>query len=832
MNSKKIILTIAAVLATGILFASQTLAAPVVTGGQVNLSGATLFKNFFNAPASTNDFNDMNGDGIKGFDYYNIDTPQQLAENWPYDTYWLIQYRATGSGSGLADLLNFYDKAPSTDRPWVDSASNFSPPTDNSYANRGQFGNIAGVMGIGNPANPGGYPVDPCSIDIGIMDVPTTWFVQQSGTPNWKAKPLGAGYGTMNLTSANQTSQGNKVKTLTNHRGKTFNLNLSSPDANTIYDSQIAWVAIAYCANPGTGITSANITQQQLQYLYTTGRMPSGENLVAATRDSGSGTRNAAMNSIGVDPSWGRGENTGKKSQDPNITMLGSTQQPCNLDSTGVMKAEMANRRLAVGYMGITDAAPAATISQFDILNLKKIGATSFVRPYLSAILNNSDPSTGWQIGGNETMVTVGDPNTVNSHPHMRNQYAAQYIMNVRLSVAEFAKTAGSDPNWYMPGDYMAGAYFLAQALDAVSSSSDPTQFVTNPVQNVALKNWILGNNTLSVPSTLAGAGKIPTRVALTAPAHYSDGRQSTYLSSDGSTVLTGGQPLNNRNRVIGDFSFDGKRNINDIDRMMMAFNSPRTFGNTEPNRLGEDGWACTEILGDFNGDGSFTDADIRYFADGLAIDPATGKLNRATGFTKVDQAWTAAYAAADVNHPTAGNFFNITLAPSLGRAYLANSGWSRADIAGKAGVAITPGSSPVGSDGKIDAQDIDYLNYILRGGIKAAATGQTLAANPAVRTLSWNFADANNAPYIDLSCDMNGDLKVDSTDIDYAVQTVLGTQYGDVNLDGKVDFKDFAILAQNFGTAGGWAKGDTNGDGFVDLSDMVLMQQNWLFGH
>jgi len=72
-----------------------------------------------------------------------------------------------------------------------------------------------------------------------------------------------------------------------------------------------AYLPIAFIASQGTGLK--NVTQNDLEYLYLTGRMPGGENLYACTRDSGSGTRNAAMNSLGFDPSWGRGDNMGTK---------------------------------------------------------------------------------------------------------------------------------------------------------------------------------------------------------------------------------------------------------------------------------------------------------------------------------------------------------------------------------------------------------------------------------------------------------------------------------------------------------------------------------------
>ena len=54
-------------------------------------------------------------------------------------------------------------------------------------------------------------------------------------------------------------------------------------------------------------------------------------------------------------------------------------------------------------------------------------------------------------------------------------------------------------------------------------------------------------------------------------------------------------------------------------------------------------------------------------------------------------------------------------------------------------------------------------------------------------------------------------------------------TRYGDINLDGKVDFKDLVILSRNYGAAGTtWAQGDLNYDSKTDFSDLVLLSRNY----
>ena len=299
----------------------------------------------------------------------------------------------------------------------------------------------------------------------------------------------------------------------------------------------------------------------------------------------------------------------------------------------------------------------------------------------------------------------------------------------------------------------------------------------------------------------------------------YSDGvtgANSYYLASDGSHLAYGGN-LNNRNKIMGDFDNDGKRDIGDIHDMMVAFSNPRGF-----ETAGGGTGVSPEIIGDFTADGNFTTDDIRYFADGLAVvDPVSKQVNRAVGFALVDQSWTAALAALDGNHPTAGNFFNTTLAHGT---YQAGSGWSKVDVATHNWRTTNPqiGYAP-SADGTVDACDIDYIYYIQRGGLKAKAFGQTLAANCTSwqKVMNWNNLD--DAVWMDLTCDLNGDMKVDIEDVRNIVVTILGTHFGDANLDGVVDATDIAIVTAHLGQQGGWAQGDIDGDGWVTQCDLDI---------
>lgn len=57
------------------------------------------------------------------------------------------------------------------------------------------------------------------------------------------------------------------------------------------------------------------------------------------------------------------------------------------------------------------------------------------------------------------------------------------------------------------------------------------------------------------------------------------------------------------------------------------------------------------------------------------------------------------------------------------------------------------------------------------------------------------------------------------------------GTQRGDIDLDGDVDFADFFALSANFGaTDAVWSDGDLDGDGTVAFADFLILSQNFGF--
>ena len=96
--------------------------------------------------------------------------------------------------------------------------------------------------------------------------------------------------------------------------------------------------------------------------------------------------------------------------------------------------------------------------------------------------------------------------------------------------------------------------------------------------------------------------------------------------------------------------------------------------------------------------------------------------------------------------------------------------------------------------DGDIDANDIDLL----------------------ARTM-------NNDP-ADRRFDLNRDGELNAGDMDTLIHDILGTEYGDANLDGRVDELDAKPVRDHFFQfVTGWSHGDFNFDGRVDGSDFNI---------
>ena len=790
-------------------------------GQEVSITGATLFEPFFRSTAAGNDVIDVDNDGLTTVFPTSVDTL------WTSDggnSGLNLQYRAIGSGNGFQELIDYGSvNGPGTDWATLDGINGGAP----NNRNGSQGVSIATFSG-------------PAIADISTTDVPTTWFVTDTRPgANWNNAPFtgGAptpGYGNNPAVSNAVTTptgdalqaggQSNKLKSLTptsNSPGSTT-LTLDTSLPNAVYQTPIALAPIAFIANAGAAVDSdystdaadGNIKKTELQHLFVSGRMTTGENLVAITRDSGSGTRNGAMNSIGVDPSYGVGDNVGLRNRGSSspastgsLDTPGPDYIPTNKNSSSRLENTVQATRLGVSYNGIVgNAGPESAANEYEILNVANDldtgwDGSSYVRPIMQQIASaagnnvifNGDPNTGHQIGAVQTLSTIGNPfaGTIivatdgtarfddaanalagekvfdptvnfasrdNTGDAMADPTAALWVRNLIQSIDDFVAVPTNVENVGTPGEALASSFALTSAAQALGTDDNPGVYIANPNENTDLQAAsVLPTETIDA-SYGGDAGSVPFRDT---SATYSDGLSANYITNAGAavaygTTIAGGSV----NAIAGDFDANGVRDTADIDDLVVAYEAADAGTR---NTLAQSDQVL-EIIGDFDADGNFDLDDVRYGADGLFNRGRAGDtLDRKQNFIDVD-------AAA-----TGGNIFGTTLA--TGKSYV--DGDSRGDVAGSG--LESPGWAPQGWDGVVNGLDIDYV-------------WDQFVNNDFITDGAANWADLDEAVGFDLSADMTGDLIVNDLDITEIVEEILGTVIGDVNLDGSVTQADLDI--------------------------------------
>ncbi len=772
-------------------------------------------------------------------------------------------------------------------------------PSDKSRINTVQYYDPgSGGICLGGPAglSPDAECPDTCAyvcaktVDGASADVPITWTVrkgpddQAAQIAAFDRKPNDIGYG-QNPTLSWDTGFKQSLKTLgfdVNRNGafdaplESLNFDTADPDCRTVYDNFVAYSPVSVIANPGTGIPDGEVLWSDLQYLWLTGRFSTGENLIGVTRDSGSGTRNTAMNALGIDPSWGRGDNLGTKQSSSDFTNIGPGTQPTNCGGSSVLENSVQNRRLGIGYTGIAGSSRSAADSasgRYEVLAVKNdvFGTESadYVFPTRDTVLLNDDPDTGWRIAALQTFASLGnangnrldkDPLFDPSVPPINNQPYAEFLLNLLDSQAAFDPDF-PDQQFFMPGQETARQFLLTVGPERIPTVDDPTDFVVNVLKNQDLQNWErdnvdFGSGDICVNAgcaTVSGnpcpwgcinpAGRTPTRVLdpdFAVDDRYSDGKGPSavgngycYVDLSGApaaATVTAGTNLSLRNRVAGDFNCNDLRDGGDAEQMVVATLGPRGWQQALPA-------ACTpvdargmnydmpipEVIGDYNGDGNLDKEDWRYWMDGLHLN-AQGNVDRAE-------------AAALIDDAIISNFGTAFLPWGLSSTDRWPAPAPQADCGLTDPTPVAPRMSA--SVANMKATLAPYVAGDFRGDIAGLPTSPGAYPTGADGLIDeqdidyvcaniGDFRDARQAVALDLSADMTGDLLVDGLDLEDLVVNILQTQLGDFNLDGIVDATDEAIRAAGTGdpcnndASCGWVQGDCNCDGLVNDADIT----------
>jgi hypothetical protein len=130
---------------------------------------------------------------------------------------------------------------------------------------------------------------------------------------------------------------------------------------------------------------------------------------------------------------------------------------------------------------------------------------------------------------------------------------------------------------------------------------------------------------------------------------------------------------------------------------------------------------------------------------------------------------------------------------------YYSSNEWYIGVVSGLAAAPLESGD--LDGDHDVDVDDINLLAATLRGDEIANATD---------------------------TFDLNSDGQIDSSDMDTLVLDILGTEYGDSNLDGLVNIADYVNLKNHWGEMTGWSDGDFSGDGQVGIADYVLLKNSF----
>ncbi|OHB59319.1 MAG: hypothetical protein A2167_05840 [Planctomycetes bacterium RBG_13_46_10] len=785
--------------------------------GEITVAGATQFDWFFSYkstfPAATHDYIDVDGNGNSillnsqlqqlAATYTGSESEQQLLAQGP----WILNYRGTGSGNGLEELIAYFDSSPDCNElPDVDGTVN-------------RFGYKVSCD----------YPFLPLDrIDIATMDVPTSQFVgiglQENAFPF--SRPFEDGYGKSPITPWNADST-NQLADL----GE-LNIDTANPDDKTIFDFPVGWYPFCFLASRATGLE--NVTVEELQCLYLTGRSPCGINYNVATRDSGSGTRNACMSSIGVDPSWGRGDNLGRKGKDPNMEILGPAYQYNNIDSSTTSSLNHRNNRFMISYQTLYTSKGILLINTgwYECLNISFDGGKTFVRPedpvdpaqIPDEIENRIDKygsqpnwqsnifwpnaSNGWRIGGSETFATVGDPYATDlpahlnmyktaNHPFgMRNPDAAAFVINTIESIKAVEELGPNPATAGSQGQALAFKSILVAGIYGLPNPANPTEFIVNlDLYNPALTGLPISGAGLD-PYGSHGYGLLPNRD--TNGDGMATGADDTYTDLNGKAISW--NSFDTRYALQGDINQNGIWDADDLQLAVLILeNGPAAT---------VDSSVSYDILCDFDGNGWFDANDVRFMADGVILSPVTD-----TSISDCNEAVCRQKNFAIVDDSSAtGNFFNTVLAHGIYK-----SGDSRADIAllkeGK--IYAQAGAAPFG-DVVIDQTDISYIQKVLDGRLLSDTDKYQVPETG----LSW--MNPIDRVYADFSCDMNNDLIINYEDLRVVVDDILETKLGDFDLNGVKDAADRQVITNSLNQAGTYINGDLNGDGIVDNTDLT----------
>lgn len=234
--------------------------------------------------------------------------------------------------------------------------------------------------------------------------------------------------------------------------------------------------------------------------------------------------------------------------------------------------------------------------------------------------------------------------------------------------------------------------------------------------------------------------------------------------------------------------------------------------------------------FGPFFGMDNFTSSGVTKRVGFAGLDATTGEVlfsAPGTGLLSVDNdtvtldAWHTWQMIMDFNTQT----FDVTVDAVL---VLDEIGFSdvTVDIANYSAAALTTfsGSNDTASNNQGGTAYYDNYSVMTAGVIVGDFNHDGIVNAEDIDLL--RIAINTNSP--DPIYDVNGG-GLDGTDFTYEVQTIIGSAFGDADLNQQVTFTDFVSLSTNFGSSGtGWGQGNFNLDDITNFADFVAIANNW----
>ncbi len=121
--------------------------------------------------------------------------------------------------------------------------------------------------------------------------------------------------------------------------------------------------------------------------------------------------------------------------------------------------------------------------------------------------------------------------------------------------------------------------------------------------------------------------------------------------------------------------------------------------------------------------------------------------------------------------------------------------------------------------DGDVDGDDIDLMGDYIRTGVAPTSAEFDLSDDGVTGGPGGFVIDVLDLDYLIR-------FLVETSAVDLAGNPIFGTEYGDFDLNGEVDYDDEATLLSNFGLGDRWFEGNANRN--IDLSIDIVDWQIW----